>query len=1460
MIIGISALFKGSAFNASLPQVAVFFGRALQSLGHTVHFILPADSDDWFTDCSGVPGIDCVKLTAGANVIFYDLVIEICWFVPPEVRRQIANRVVMFYHESPTFHDMEKSVYKSAVLIRNFKGVDAIWTWTHFHDDDINYLSVLSRLPVYSCPYIWEPFFVEQIKVNDSVDLTVKPHIIICENNRSNSSSCVIPLTILSEIKKDENDVEWSVMNAVEIYKRQYFIKNIVENLYLGSDISGNFMGRVRIVDFMIKRSCILSHQRWLPIKYMLLDALWLGIPLIHNCELIKSIPGGEHYYDLNRIDQALTRWDTVKKEKKIDKVRLNSTRDALNLNWGPEEFKRAIPNLLDKLSGLRDTILRVAFCDMWEGFNQEHNFFVGAFKFAGIKFTKDLLHPNLVIFGPFGNSHEKFKFIPKIYYTGENLPPSTDSNVKFNIGFSYIKDDNYFRIPNWLLELNLFSIDEKAAANPIPFNPKLLFRKKFGARNKFCIFVASRVSCVERNTVYNTLMRYKKVDSAGTVFNNSEWIPAGPGGSGGQPAKVKAYENYKFAIVGENSKADGYVTEKLLHAKLAGCVPIYWGDPSVNLEFEKGSFINVSDFATEEDLLTRISYLDTNDTAWLAIANTPLLKEEKLVAWKEKIAKFCVGCLNLVKPQIKERIYYMEPIKLDCGADKIIVTACNGKFIDSVIRLVKSKPTGVDIYVWVWDMKKSQKEALLRAGAKQVFEFDVSWQPLNFPDFWSPEHYCWKPLLWGELGKNGFLRDGLSILYLDAGIEIVGDLTHVWSSIANDDIFVCNIEHKMVNWCKPEFYNLTKMTKVEGDTLQYSSAIVGFKIGGKFKDVFTTVATYGKDPNLICGKKWYRFSNDCYGHRQDQSILSIVGIRASVPVQELAKFCGEICHSDSLRDGKLFYLHRGLWKKTLIEEIDGIDSIQIVNLAHRADRLDKFYEAHPFLKAHGRFDAVYGKDLVLNSEIVHLFRNNDFNWKKGVIGCALSHYELWKKVASGLLGQKVLIFEDDALLAKGFASTWNNIVGSIPTDSDIIMLGGVLPPNKQMLPVVTEKVNDYFGKIKPHMIGGILNKTFHFCTYSYVITVTGAKKLCQIISEKGIFTSIDHMIVNHMNDLLNVYFTTPLLSGCFQDNDKAYVEADFNNFNRIDTYDSEIWNNNDIFTCTDLSGLLPVIYFEHGQNTSCLEQAWLESLIGRQFLWIKNEELLRLPKDTVVCVYYQHTTIVALIETWIAKNSTFKLILLHLSDESCNSDVRLYNNGSIKKVFRNYWRPEVVCEKVVHLPLGYNKSSTDVGKKPLATRKHIWSFSGAMDRPLRKEILDSIESTGVVGKLHKTPTWNSDANLSGDDYMDILGDSKIVACLPGFSNVETYRFYEALEAGAIPVVPLDDKSSLTNILSGSLNPPLLAIGGTDWSVIGVLGTQESVLNSTGESIQQWWVGYKLYLKKLVQGILSDSL
>lgn len=345
MRIGVTAIFEGSAFDASLPQVSVYLARALKSLGHSVVFLIKRGSSEWFTDCLGARNIDSIEVTQQKIKRPYDIVVEVAWFLNAGDRKKFAKKNVMFIHEPAIFKDMEKTVYTLNGDLRDFTNVEALWTWSHISKNDSYYLSLLSRLPVFTSSLVWEPIFLEGY--TDIMDNKAS-EILICENNRTNHSSCVIPLTILSQIIKIDTDVKWTVANATTIYKKEYFKKNTVNMLNLGKNIDDNFKGRVRIVDYVNTNCCIISHQRWLPLKYTLIDAMYLGIPLIHNCKLIKSMKGGEHYYEYNQISQALSCWSNVK--NKTVKSDIMGARKEIMERWGPDVIKREIPMLIDGL------------------------------------------------------------------------------------------------------------------------------------------------------------------------------------------------------------------------------------------------------------------------------------------------------------------------------------------------------------------------------------------------------------------------------------------------------------------------------------------------------------------------------------------------------------------------------------------------------------------------------------------------------------------------------------------------------------------------------------------------------------------------------------------------------------------------------------------------------------------------------------------------------------------------------------------------------------------------------------------------------------------------------------------------------------------------------------------------------------------------------------------------------
>ena len=94
-----------------------------------------------------------------------------------------------------------------------------------------------------------------------------------------------------------------------------------------------------------------------------------------------------------------------------------------------------------------------------------------------------------------------------------------------------------------------------------------------------------------------------------------------------------------------ENTHKIGYVTEKFLHAKTAGCIPIYWGDEYVLHDFNPDCFIYVNHFKSFEECLEYVKYIDSNEDLYLKIKNAPLFNYD------------VVESLNNIKKQLKDVI-----------------------------------------------------------------------------------------------------------------------------------------------------------------------------------------------------------------------------------------------------------------------------------------------------------------------------------------------------------------------------------------------------------------------------------------------------------------------------------------------------------------------------------------------------------------------------------------------------------------------------------------------------------------------------------------------------------------------------------------------------------------------------------------------------------------------------------
>ncbi len=207
-----------------------------------------------------------------------------------------------------------------------------------------------------------------------------------------------------------------------------------------------------------------------------------------------------------------------------------------------------------------------------------------------------------------------------------------------------------------------------------------------------------------------------------------------------------------------------------------------------------------------------------------------------------------------------------------------------------------------------------------------------------------------------------------------------------------------------------------------------------------------------------------------------------------------------------------------GLYVKNILNEFP----VLVVNLNRRKDRWNSISE---HLKSRNinnfeKFEAVDGRELTLTNELKYLFRGNDFNFRRGVIGCALSHIKIWRRLINDPKNNYYIVLEDDAELVENFDSKLNLMLHYIKQHScpDVVMLGHFFMNGKP------ERSNE-------HPFGFELFdfNNFRGGTYGYIVSKAAAWKYIQIVNACGVQNGIDwFMKLNHQK--VNMFITMPHL------------------------------------------------------------------------------------------------------------------------------------------------------------------------------------------------------------------------------------------------------------------------------------------------------------------------------------------
>lgn len=252
--------------------------------------------------------------------------------------------------------------------------------------------------------------------------------------------------------------------------------------------------------------------------------------------------------------------------------------------------------------------IIKITFSDFWIGFDPNDNYFINLLR---KKFNVELSdNRDYLIYSVFSNNHLKYNCV-KILFTGENVKPNY-LECDFSISFDYkMYHGRNIRYPLFNCYDDISKLLEKK-------DPQKILEGK----SKFCNMVVSNGNAKERIDFFHILNKFKKVDSGGRFLNNI-----------GSPIENKRefLRDYKFTLAFENASALGYTTEKIFEPMLENSVPIYWGNPNIETDFNKASFINVLDFKSFEEAVEYILFIDNNDDEYYKILSQPWLPENKL-------------------------------------------------------------------------------------------------------------------------------------------------------------------------------------------------------------------------------------------------------------------------------------------------------------------------------------------------------------------------------------------------------------------------------------------------------------------------------------------------------------------------------------------------------------------------------------------------------------------------------------------------------------------------------------------------------------------------------------------------------------------------------------------------------------------------------------------------------------
>jgi GR25 family glycosyltransferase involved in LPS biosynthesis len=226
----------------------------------------------------------------------------------------------------------------------------------------------------------------------------------------------------------------------------------------------------------------------------------------------------------------------------------------------------------------------------------------------------------------------------------------------------------------------------------------------------------------------------------------------------------------------------------------------------------------------------------------------------------------------------------------------------------------------------------------------------------------------------------------------------------------------------------------------------------------------------------------------------------------------------------------------------------------KIINLLKRSDRrehITQLFNRHK-IKDYEFVEATDGLAIELTYDIYNLFKGNDFGNRRGFIGCAISHLELWRQLIASTHSQYI-IFEDDIQIEPEFSDKLDRLQKDITETTDILFLGSSTQLTNE------NKKRDALpsSSAMSSVSGPFVNATYIGGFFAYIITRAGATKMLDYISKNGIKHGIDYLVkiipdLNCLSAQPHLVFSDMVYSGSANTDSNIQLDKSAFNFNAI--------------------------------------------------------------------------------------------------------------------------------------------------------------------------------------------------------------------------------------------------------------------------------------------------------------------